>query len=56
MKYFINSTSNKERNFSLKVTQGSRFSTIYKMCHGLLDGDWGGLFDNKQREENPGKP
>ena len=34
----------------------TRLSTVYKMCHGLLDGDWGGLFENKQRKEDSGKP
>ena len=30
----------------------ARLSTVYKMCHGLLDGDWGGgdyLKTNRER-------
>ena len=35
----------------------AKVSTIYKMCHGLLGGDWGDyLIINRERKEDSGKP
>ena len=33
-----------------KMRRHARLSTVYKMCHGLLDGDWGDyLITNRER-------